>query len=126
MFGALHTSASGLTVMRTWMDAVSDNIANINTARPTDGEAFRARYVDAVPAEPGVAVGAIELGDPTGRLVHQPDHPLADADGMVRYPSIDLGDQMTQMMVAQRAYQANLSVIDRARDSYLAALQIGR
>lgn len=126
MFNALHISGSGLTVMRTWMDAVSDNIANINTARTTDSEAFRARYVEAVAGEPGVAVGGIELGDPAGRLVSQPDHPLADENGMVRYPSIDLGDQMTMMMVAQRAYQANLSVIDRARDTYLAALQIGR
>lgn len=126
MFNALHISGSGLTVMRTWMDAVSDNIANINTARGTDAEAFRARYIEAIAGEPGVAVGGIELGDSEGRLVHQPDHPLADAEGLVRYPSIDLGDQMTQMMVAQRAYQANLSVIDRARDSYLAALSIGR
>ena len=126
MFNALHISGSGLTVMRTWMDAVSDNIANINTARTTDEAAFQARYVEAVAGEPGVAVGGIELGDAEGRLVSQPDHPLADENGMVRYPSIDLGDQMTMMMVAQRAYQANLSVIDRARDSYLAALQIGR
>jgi flagellar basal-body rod protein FlgC len=70
-------------------------------------------------------VAGVVLGDPEGRLVHQPDHPLADAEGMVRYPSVDLGDQMTQLIVAQRGYQANLSVIDRARDAYLQALQIG-
>jgi flagellar basal-body rod protein FlgC len=136
IFGTLHTSGSGLHVFRTWMDAVSDNVANIDTVRPTSAEAFRARFVVAnsvgapEAATTGEAAGAqvsgIALGDPQGRLEYQPDHPLADAQGMVRYPDVDLGDQMTQLMIAQRGYQANLSVIDRARDTYLQALSLGR
>jgi flagellar basal-body rod protein FlgC len=58
--------------------------------------------------------------------VHEPAHPLADADGNVRYPDIDLGSQMTQLIMAQRGYQANLAVVDRAKDAYTAALQLGR
>jgi flagellar basal-body rod protein FlgC len=58
--------------------------------------------------------------------VHEPGNPLADKDGNVRYPDIDLGDQMTQMMMAQRGYQANLAVIDRATQAYQAALQLGK
>ena len=58
--------------------------------------------------------------------MHDPDHPFADEDGMVRLPDIDLSSQMTQLIQAQRGYQANLAVVDRARDAYLAALQIGR
>ena len=126
-FGALGVSGSALQVFRTWMDSVGDNIANVNTIRGTNEEAFRARYVVASSKENGgVAVSGIELGSAEGRLVYQPDHPLADEDGMVRAPDVDLGDQMTQLMVAQRGYQANLAVVDRARDAYLAALQIGR
>jgi flagellar basal-body rod protein FlgC len=71
-------------------------------------------------------VAGVEFGDPEGRLVHDPDNPLADADGMVRMPDIDMASQMTQLIQAQRGYQANLAVVDRARDAYLAALQIGR
>jgi flagellar basal-body rod protein FlgC len=136
IFGTLHTAGSGLQVFRTWMDAVSDNVANLETVRPTSGEAFRARLVVAnsvgapeaatTGAPAGAAVSGIALGDAAGRLQHQPDHPLADAQGMVRYPDVDLGDQMTQLMMAQRGYQANLSVIERARDVYLQALSIGR
>ena len=126
-FGSIGVSASALRVFRTWMDSVSDNVANINTARSTDDAAFQARYVvaSAVPTG-GVVVRGIEHGDVEGRLVHDPDHPLADEDGMVRFPDIDLGDQMTQLMIAQRGYQANLAVVDRARDSYLQALRIGQ
>jgi flagellar basal-body rod protein FlgC len=136
IFGAISTSGSGLRVFRTWMDAVSDNIANLNTVKPTDGEAFRARYVvarsigsggESVTGAPaGSAVAGVEFGDPEGRLVYEPDHPFADAEGMVRYPDVDLGDQMTQLLVAQRGYQANLAVVDRVKDAYTQALQIGK
>ena len=74
----------------------------------------------------GVRLVGAEFGNAEGRLVNQPDHPLADADGMVRVPDIDMGDQMVQLIMAQRAYQANLSVVDRAKDAYQAALQLGR
>ena len=61
-----------------------------------------------------------------GKLVYEPDHPLADANGYVRYPDIDLSSEMTQLIMAQRGYQANLSSVDRAREAYQAALQLGR
>jgi len=132
MFGAINSAGSGLTVYRQWLDAISDNIANINTARPTSEAAFQQRWVEAAPtgqpgeAGSGVAVSGISLGDPQGRLVYDPQNPLADKNGYVRMPDIDLGEQMVQMIMAQRAYQANLAVIDRARDAYQQALQIGR
>jgi len=127
-FDAIGIAGTGLTVHRKWLDAVSDNIANINTAVSTDDEAFRARYVlvQAGQSSPGVYVAGTELGDAEGRLVQEPDNPLADEDGYVRYPDIDLGDQMAQLILAQRGYEANASVVDRARNSYESALQIGR
>ena len=136
LFGVLQTTGSGLRTYRTWLDAVGDNIANLNTVRSTADQAFQARYVVAEANgygrsdQPGVGGGSrvagVVFGDPAGRLVHQPDHPLADEDGLVRFPDVDLGDQMTQLMLAQRGYQANLAVVDRARDAYLQALQIGK
>jgi flagellar basal-body rod protein FlgC len=130
LFGAIGVAGTGLTVYRKWLDAVSDNIANISDPSPTSAAAFQARYVVARPVDAarggGAEVGGTVLGDPTGRLVYEPEHPLADADGMVRYPDIDLASQMTQMIMAQRAYQANLAVVDRAHDAYQAALQLGR
>lgn len=136
LFPTFSTASSGLGVFRTWMDAVSDNMANLDTARPTSEAAFQARFVVATAvgsgqeAVTGGAAGAkvsgISLGDAAGRLVHDPTNPMADADGMVRMPDMDMGDQMTQLMIAQRGYQANLSVIQRATDAYQQALTIGR
>jgi flagellar basal-body rod protein FlgC len=59
-------------------------------------------------------------------VVYEPTNPLADEDGYVRYPDIDMASQMTQLIMAQRGYQANAAVVDRAKSSYEAALQIGR
>ena len=129
VFGAIDTAGSGLVVYRKWLDAVSDNIANINDVRATSGPAFQARYVVAQAKDygrgGGVEVGGIELGKAEGRVSYQPDHPLADAQGMVRLPDIELSDQMTQLILAQRGYQANLAVVDRARDAYMQALSLG-
>jgi flagellar basal-body rod protein FlgC len=125
-FSAMGTASSALNVYRTWLDAVSDNVANLNTVTSTDEAAFRPRFVIANSVEGGVELGGIALGDEEGRLSYEPDHPLADEDGMVRRPDADLGDQMVQMMLAQRGYQANLAVVKEAREAYQAALQIGR
>lgn len=125
---AIGIAGSALTVHRKWLDAVSDNMANVNTVAPSDGEAFRARYIIAREADGvgGVMVEGAAFGDPEGRLAYQPDHPLADEDGLVRYPDIDMAAQMGALIMAQRGYQANAAVVDRARETYLAALEIGR
>ena len=130
MFAAFHVAGSGLLATRKWLDAVSDNIANINDVSRTSDKAFQARMVVAQAEQygnaGGVRVAGAMFGDPEGRVVYQPDHPLADDLGYVRVPDIDLGDQMTQLMIAQRGYQANLSVVKHAQDAYTQALQLGK
>ena len=127
-FNAIGVASTGVTVYRKWLDAVSDNIANINNVSRTSENAFQARYVIAQEAADGngAQVGGMALGSAEGVLAHEPDNPLADAEGYVRRPDIDLGSQMAQMMMAQRAYQANLAVVDRAKDSYTAAINLGK
>ncbi len=132
VFDTLGISGSGLLVHRKWLDAVSDNMANINTVNPYDEAPFRERLIVAEAMEYGSGEGGVRTaqarfgGDPEGRIVHEPDHPLANEEGYVRYPDIDLGDQMVQLMMAQRGYQANLAVVERATTAYQAALQLGK
>ncbi|AEI10977.1 flagellar basal body rod protein FlgC [Cellulomonas gilvus] len=129
IFGAIGIAQSGLTVHRTWLDAVSDNLANISTVRPTSEAAFQARYVVAQETpgpEGGAQVVGAAFGSAEGRMVYEPANPLADENGYVRYPDIDMSSQMTQLIMAQRGYQANAAVVDRAKETYTAALQIGR
>lgn len=126
-FDLIHIASSGLGMHQSWLDAVSHNIANANTARPTDQAAFQARFVMAQ-ANPGggVRVSGTALGDAAGRMVHDPGHPLADENGYVRMPDIDMGREMTQLIMAQRGFQAQAAVIKNAQDVYSSALSIGR
>ncbi len=127
-FDAIGIAGTGATVSRQWLDAISDNISNMNDASSTSGKAFQERYIIAQPAADGngVQVGGALFGSAAGRLVYEPNNPLADAKGYVRYPDIDLGSQMGQLIMAQRGYEANLAVVDRAKDAYQAAIQLGR
>ena len=131
VFDTLGISGSGLMVHRKWLDAVSDNISNINTVRRTNEDAFQERFIVAQSVDYGSGTGGVrvaraEFGDGTGRMVYEPDHPLANKDGYVRYPDIDLGEQMVQLLMAQRGYQANISNLDRVKETYQAAIQMGR
>jgi len=134
MFSALDSSASGAKVGRIWLDTISDNVANVNTVRPFDEEPFRARLVVAQAYDNGdsrgAAVEGIVLSDDEVALEYDPSNPLAGNanstnPGYVKRPVVDLSVEMTNMLIAQRGYQANLSVMDRVRDAYKAALSIG-
>lgn len=131
MFNSLDIAISGASLSRVWMDAISDNVANANTIRPADEEPFRARLVvarsvrDNAGGAHGVAVDSIIESDADPMLIYDPNSPLADENGLVKRPVVDLGQQMTDLILASRAYEANLSVVDRVRETYMAALRIG-
>ena len=131
MFESIGISGSGMRVPRSWMDAISDNVANANTVRSTADDPFRSRYVIAQAIENGSTGGGVqqagvELSKNASKIVHDPSHPLADADGNVQMADVDLGEQLTTIIMAQRGYQANISAMDRARQAYQAAIQMGR
>ncbi len=126
-FETLRIANTSLGMHQTWLDALAHNISNVNTVTSTDEDAFQEQMVRAQSrADGGVDVDGIELGDAEGRLTYQPDHPLADEDGMVRTPDMDMGSQMTQLVMAQRGYQASVQVTKTAQDTYSSALQIGK
>ena len=134
IFPVFDTASSALTTNRVWMDAISDNLANVNTIRPFDQPAFQARFVEAQelapnPGDPagvggGVGVAAIKYGDSTGIERYEPGNPMANSQGIVRSPNVDLSQNMTDLIIAQRAYQLNLSVVSAAQQSYQQAIQI--
>ncbi len=132
VFSTLGVSQSGMGTYKLWLDAVADNVANVNNATSTDQAAFQERFILVEAAEgadgqgAGVVVTGAAFGDPNGRAVYEPNNPLADENGMVRRPDIDLTEQMVYLQQAQRGYQANINVFEKAREAYQAALRIGQ
>jgi len=127
-FDTIDIAATGVGVSQIWMETLAHNLSNVNTVRAGDQEPFRALYVHARGRSGGDGVDAVELlraeGDPA--LVYDPGHPLADADGYVVQPVVDVAGQMADLILAQRSYQMNLRVIQSGEEAVQAALQIGR
>jgi flagellar basal-body rod protein FlgC len=126
-FDMLRIAGSSMGMHQTWLDALANNIANINTATRTSDKAFQGQMVIAgARSDGGVDVTGIALTDGQGRVVNDPTNALADAEGNVRLPDIDLASEMTQLVMAQRGFQASVQTTKTAQDTYNAALQIGR
>lgn len=132
-FSSIDISSSGLFAQRTRLDAIANNIANANTTRTDKGGPykkqeviFRARLDEAEGNTGGVAVeGVVDSTDPP-KVVHDPSHPDADANGNVALPNINIVEEMVDMISATRAYEANVQAISSARSMISKALEIGR
>lgn len=135
LFQALDTAVSGATMSRVWLDAIADNVANINTTNAPGEEPYRARQVVAESVVgnsgtrgigTGVRVKEIVLSDAQLNILYDPTHPHADEFGLVEQSNVRLDKEMTNLLLANRVYSMNLSVMSRAVSAYRSALQIGR
>ncbi len=147
MFMGIDAAASGLTAERLRMDVISNNIANANTTRTREGGAYHRRYVVFEPREAegkfgfesflessvnklkagnGVRAVRIEADDEQGPLVYDPGNPDANAQGYVERPNVNIVAEMTDMITASRAYEANTTTINAAKSMVTKALDIGK
>jgi flagellar basal-body rod protein FlgC len=148
IFNAVNISASGLTAQRLRMDVVASNIANAETTRATinengewepyrrktvtlkQGNSFHSVFQSAIRKQSTVGSGVkvVEIGeDPEPfKLVYNPNHPDADANGYVRMPNVDPLQEMVDLMSATRSYEANVTAMNASKDMLLKALEIGK
>lgn len=134
LFHSIDVSTSGLTAQRHRMDTIAGNIANINTTRDEKGSVapYQRRFVtflaDAEKELETRGVGVkfqVQVDRETPpRLANQPGHPDADADGNVKYPSIDLTKEFVNALEASRAYEANVAAIDVSKSMFNQSLRI--
>jgi flagellar basal-body rod protein FlgC len=123
LFRRLDIAASGLTAHRQWMDLIAGNIANAETTRTPEGGPFRRQLAvfmemqDADGQPSGVKVAQQISDDSELRKVYNPQHADADAQGYVSYPNVDVVMEMVDLIAANRAYEANATVIEAAKSS---------
>jgi flagellar basal-body rod protein FlgC len=132
-FSGIDIGRTGIGFAHYWMDTIGHNLANVNTVRAADDEPFRARLVVAqevtdgvfAPTGSGVGVGDVVEDDRDPAMVQDPGHPLANEDGYVNMPVVDMAGQLTDLIIANRTYQANARTISGAKEAYESALRIG-
>jgi flagellar basal-body rod protein FlgC len=145
MFGGLEISASGLTAERLRMDVVAENLANAQTTRGVDGQPYRRKEVilQEAPGSFGASLSAAMGGganhpgggvqvagiveDPTpSKRIYDPGHPDADAEGYVSMPNVDTVSEMVDLISASRAYEANVTAMQAAKQMFSRTLELLR
>jgi flagellar basal-body rod protein FlgC len=133
-YTSIEVSATGLSAERLAMDTIANNIANVNTTRTAEGGPFKRQLVvyaqkneptagssgstdanDPARSSAGVEVVGVVNDQAPDRLIYDPSHPDADANGYVHMPNVDVVKEMVDMMAASRAYEANVTAIQEAR-----------
>ena len=145
LFQAFDISASGMTAERFRTDIIAQNIANVNTTRTEDGTPYRRKIVtfsekqvtpfsdyyntsrNAGRIGNGVKVSSVKEDKETDFMMeYDPSHPDADENGYVSYPNVNTVTEMTNLIDATRAYEANTTAFDASKSMAQAGLQIGK
>jgi len=131
-------SSSGLYAQRKRLDVIASNLANLETTRTENGEPYRRKMVvmSTKPVEgfdevlssrlEGVEIDDIVEDDAPFMKVYNPGHPDADEQGYVLKPNVDLIVEITNMLVAKRNFEANVTAVRSTKQMALKALEIGR
>jgi flagellar basal-body rod protein FlgC len=144
LFGGLEISASGLTAERLRMDVTAENLANAQTTRGADGQPYRRKEVllQEAPGSFGASLskamggtasqgggvqvaGVVQDSSPLKR-VYDPGHPDADAQGYVSMPNVDTVTEMVDLIGASRAYEANVTAMNAAKQMFSRTLELLR
>ena len=133
-FSSMKISATGLAAERLRMDTITSNMANAQTTRSADGSGAYVRKVavfqealDANGNMAGVKAVKIQKDDSPLRKVYDPTHPDADPEtGDVTMPNVNVLNEMADMMVSTRAYEANLDTFNALKSMFSKALEIGK
>lgn len=147
MFSAFNVNASGLTAQRLRMDTIAENVANAQTTRTEDGTPYRRKVVTFAQkgdqtefsrvlgnltrngynsySGQGVKVDGIYEDYKTEmNMVYDPSHPDADENGYVTYPNVNIITEMTNLIDASRAYEANATAFSASKSMALQGLQL--
>lgn len=132
-FSSMKISATGLSAERLRMDTITSNIANATTTRSADGSGPYVRKIavfqealDKNREMAGIKAVKIENDKSALRRVYDPSHPDADETGYVMMPNVNVLNEMADMMVSTRAYEANVDTFNALKSMFSKALEIGK
>jgi flagellar basal-body rod protein FlgC len=145
MFGGMEISATALTAQRMRMNVTAENLANAETTKGANGQPYRRKEVvlqsvadggfgsqlSAAMGGSGVAPGGVKVAAVTedqtnGKLVYDPSNPDANAKGYVQMPNVDTVTEMTDLIDAQRSYEANVTAMQASKQMFSKTLELLR
>ncbi|MBV8636296.1 MAG: flagellar basal body rod protein FlgC [Burkholderiaceae bacterium] len=127
-----NVAGSAMSAQSQRLNTTASNIANADSAAGPDGQVYRAKQVvfAAVPMgsveSSGVAVQQVVEDSSPPKMVYDPSHPMADANGYVAMPNVNVVEEMVNMISASRSYQNNVDTMNAAKTMLLKTLTIGQ
>ena len=132
LFSIFDISGSAMTAQSKRLNVSASNMANADSVAGPDGTPYRARQVVfRVNQAPGQEIGGVKVSeviesDAPDRLVYEPGNPLADANGYLHMPNVNVVAEMVNTISASRSYQANVEVMNTAKAMMLKTLSLGQ
>ena len=139
VFDVLKISASGLKAQRARMEVIAGNLSNIHTTKTEEGGPYRKKEIVFSTSDvsdekkfgslfsrkiEGVKIDSIQESEKEFEKVFDPNHPDADQEGYVMFPNVNLMEEMTDMMAATRAYEANVNVMNTTKEMLIKSLDL--
>lgn len=134
LFRVFDIAGSAMRAQSVRLNATASNLANAESATSSTGQPYRAKQVvfaasQMSPNQPqavGVNVAAVSEDPSPPRLVYDPKNPLADGNGYIAMPNVNVVEEMTNMLSASRSYQTNADMMNTAKTLLQRTLQLGQ
>ena len=143
ILSGMRVSSSGMAAQRMRLNTIQSNIANVNTTRTPEGGPYRRKDVvfesmpdaksfgEILTTAPQKDIERVQVTDIVSdrkapMMKYEPDHPDANEEGYVAYPNINITEEMTNMIMATRAYEANVAAMNATKDMAMTSLELGR
>ncbi len=132
LFNIFNVAGSGMAAQSQRLNVVASNLANADSTTSADGKPYRAKQVvfSATPMGQGnvqgVKVARVAEDTSPMKMIYDPKHPMADAQGYVAMPNVNVVDEMVNMISASRAYQNNVDVLNTSKTLLLKTLTLGQ
>lgn len=131
LFNIFNISGSGMAAQSARLNVVASNLANAESTTSANGQAYRAKQVELMASAigqqgHGVKVSRVVEDKSPYKMLYNPTHPHADANGYVAMPNVDVAEEMVNMMSASRAYQNNIDTLNMAKTLLIKTLTLGQ
>jgi flagellar basal-body rod protein FlgC len=132
LFNIFNVAGSGMAAQAQRLNVVASNLANADSTTSANGQPYKAKQVvfSATPVggggAQGVKVTAVVEDNSPMKMIYDPKHPMANEQGYVSMPNVNVVDEMVNMISASRAYQNNVDVMNTSKTMLLKTLTIGQ
>ena len=135
LFNVFDIAGSAMSAESVRLNVTSSNLANAQSAGGSETDTYRARHpvfsavmhsLKADASSVGVRVDGIVESQTPMEKQYQPNHPLANEEGYVFLPNVNMVDEMANMISASRSYQSNVEVLNTSKQMMLATLRMGQ